>query len=73
MTLHGKYTVSDSNSVLKFIDTELNAGRLSDNDAALLISYYDLQMINPTSNTIQNGKNVLTKLQNSVNSMFSRK
>lgn len=65
-----RYTVKDSNEVLKYIDTELNAGRMSESDAANLIAMYGLQYVSPASKTIQSAHNVLNKLQNSVNNIF---
>ena len=47
-----KYSVSNKNEVLQYLDNEYQAGRLSDNDAALLISYYNLEYSDPVANTV---------------------
>lgn len=51
-----KYTVSNPSEVLQYLDNELNSGRLSDNDAALLISYYNLEYSDPVASIINGGK-----------------
>lgn len=48
-----KYTVSNPNEVLQYLDNEYQSGRLSENDAALLISYYNLEYSDPVSQTMQ--------------------
>lgn len=62
-----KYTVTNPNEVLSYLDNELNSGRLSDNDAALLISYYNLK---PSYGNIQAPIDYLNKVYNSVTSIF---
>ena len=44
-----KYTVSNPNEVLQYLDNEYQSGRLSENDASLLISYYNLEYSNPVN------------------------
>lgn len=66
-----KYTVSNTNDVLRFIDSELNAGRMSDDNAALLISYYNLNMTNGTANNTANAKKVLQNFGNNTKNAIS--
>ena len=48
-----KYTVSNPNEVLQYLDNEYSSGRLSSDDAALLISYYNLEYSDPVSKQMQ--------------------
>lgn len=56
-----KYSVSNKNEVLQYLDNEYQAGRLSDNDAALLISYYNLEYSDPVASTVNNAVDWLKK------------
>lgn len=65
-----KYTVSDTNSVLSYLDNELNSGRLSDSDAALLISYYNLQPKNTYYETLKSSVDYLNNVYNTASNLI---
>lgn len=63
-SMTGKYTVSNPNEVLQYLDNEYSSGRLSDNDAALLISYYNLEYSDPVAKQL---KGAVDWLKNAFN------
>ncbi len=56
-----KYSVANKNEVLQYLDKEYQSGRLSDSDAALLISYYNLEYSDPVASTVNNAVDWLKK------------
>lgn len=66
----GKYTVSNTNDVLSYLDNELNSGRLSDNDAALLISYYNLEPKNTYYEALKSSADYLNNVYNTASNLI---
>lgn len=70
--LSKKYTVSNNNDVLHFIDKELNAERMNNDTAALLISYYGLDMDSIKAKNINTAKKVAQDFYNNTNDAIKK-